>query len=83
MKQIDEVKEYFENETKGFVVDKIELIEHKESYLFSTNCYQVFTKQNVYFYVFCSDNLPTNLILKRMVKRWMSVIISILGLCLS
>lgn len=65
MKQIDFVKEYFENETKGLTVEKIELVERKASYLFSTNCYEIITKEKANFYVFCSDNLPTNLYLKR------------------
>ncbi len=56
-----EIKSYFENETDGFVLTKIQFIEEKNSYLFATKCYLIETDKKFNFYLFDSDTIPINL----------------------
>lgn len=61
MKKIAIIKKYFEEETKGFSIEEIKKVDTKNSYLFSTDCYSITTKENIDFCVFRSDTLPMNL----------------------
>jgi hypothetical protein len=56
-----ELLSYFKNETDGFVVKDITLVETKASYLWQVKCYLIETEQGTNFYVFDSDTLPLNL----------------------
>lgn len=57
----DEILLYFENETDGFKVKNITLVETKASYLWQIKCYLIETEQGTDFYVFDGDTLPVNL----------------------
>lgn len=59
--KLSEIESYFHNETDGFEVSKITLVETKASYLWTIKCYLVETIQGTNFYVFSGDTLPTNL----------------------
>lgn len=52
---------YFKNETNGFDVKDIKLVETKASYLWQVKCYLIETEQGTNFYVFDGDTLPLNL----------------------
>lgn len=56
-----ELLSYFNNETDGFDVKGITLVETKASYLWTVKCYLVETKQGTDFYLFDGDTLPLNL----------------------
>ena len=56
-----EIESYFYNETKDFEIESLTLAETKSTYLWTTECYLVKTKQGTNFYVFVCDSLPTNL----------------------
>jgi hypothetical protein len=56
-----EILLYFKNETDGFEVESIKLVETKDSYLWQIKCYLIETEQKTNFYVFDGDTLPTNL----------------------
>ena len=60
MKQ-PEIEAYFYNETEGFEVSEITLVETKAAYLWTVNCYLIETVQGMNFYIFEGDSLPTNL----------------------
>lgn len=57
----NEIETYFYNETEGYEVSNISLVETKHSYLWKIKCYLIETKQNNHFYFFDGDNLPANL----------------------
>ena len=56
-----EIESYFYNETKGLEISKIALVETKNSYLWTIDCYLIETIQGPRFYVFDGDVLPINL----------------------
>lgn len=57
----EEIREYFLNETEGFEIASLELIETKHSYFDTIGCYHISTVQEVDFYVFTGDTTMTNL----------------------
>lgn len=59
--ELNKIESYFYNETKGFEIKSLTLAETKASYLWTTECYLIETKQKTIFYVFVSDTLPINL----------------------
>ena len=61
MLSIEEIKEYFYNETEGFEIENIELADTKASYIDEIECYLITTKQKYNFYVFVGDIIPTNI----------------------
>lgn len=61
MLNIEEIKEYFYDETRGFEIINIELVDTKASYIDEIECYLITTKQKYNFYVFVGNTLPTNL----------------------
>ena len=60
MWQIEDVNNYFYNETKGYEIVDTELVETKYSYFDQIQCYKISTRQNVNFYAFVGDTTLTN-----------------------
>lgn len=61
MLNIDEVKEYFYNETEDFEISSMELVETKHSYFDTIDCYRISTVQGFDFYVFTGETTLTNI----------------------
>ena len=55
------IEEYFYKETKDFEIVETQFIETRSSYFSEINCYKIITIQNIDFYIFQSDTIPTNL----------------------
>lgn len=60
MWEIQEVIDYFYDETKGFEIDDVEMIETKYSYFDSIHCYHISTTQKIDFYAFVGETTLTN-----------------------
>lgn len=61
MLNIEEIREYFYAETEDFEISEVILVETKNSYFDTIDCYQIKTKQGIDFYVFTGDTTLTNL----------------------
>lgn len=61
MWDIEEVKEYFYKETRGLEISEAALVETKNSYFDTIDCFHIVTVQGAEFYVFVGDTTLTNL----------------------
>ena len=60
-KDLKFIETYFYNETKDLKISEIKFLETRASYFSVINCYKITTEQNINFYVFQGDTIPTNL----------------------
>lgn len=61
MLSAEEIRDYFYTETRDLAIESIELVETKNSYFDTIDCYHVSTVQGIDFYIFTGDTTLTNL----------------------